>query len=67
VVQEACPHLVDRFPQYLWDEKATERGETKPVKEDDDEVDALRYTVMSCLREWRDLVPLSNAALALAA
>lgn len=67
VTQEACPHLVDRLPQYLWDEKATERGETKPVKEDDDEADALRYTVMSCLREWRDLVPLSNAALGLAA
>lgn len=67
VVQEANPHLVDRIPQYLWDEKATERGETKPVKEGDDEVDALRYTVMSSVREWQDLVPLHVPDLAEAA
>lgn len=59
VVQETNPHLVDRIPQYLWDEKATERGETKVVKEGDDEVDALRYTVMSSFREWQDMVPLA--------
>lgn len=67
VVHEACPHLVDRIPQYLWDEKATERGETKPIKEGDDEVDALRYTVMSSVREWQDLVPLHTPTLAEAA
>ena len=59
VVQEMNPHLVDRIPQYIWDEKATERGETKVVKEGDDEVDALRYTVMSSFREWQDYVPLA--------
>lgn len=67
VVHETNPHLVDRIPQYLWDEKATERGDTKPIKEDDDEVDALRYTVMSSVREWQDHVPLAAPALADAA
>lgn len=59
IVKDTCPHLLDRLPQYLWDEKATERGDTKPVKEDDDEVDALRYTIMSSRREWVDVIPLS--------
>lgn len=67
VVREANPHLIDRIPQYLWDEKATERGDTKPIKEGDDEVDAARYAVMSSIREWQDLVPLAVPALADAA
>lgn len=67
VVADTCPHLLDRLPQYLWDEKATERGDTKPIKEDDDEVDALRYTVMSSRREWSDEIPLSIPDLAEAA
>lgn len=67
VVKESNPHLLDRLPQYLWDEKATERGDTKPVKEDDDEVDALRYTVMSSRREWAQAIPLSVTDLAEAA
>lgn len=67
VVKESNPHLIDRVPQYLWDEKATERGDTKPIKEDDDEVDALRYTVMSSIREWQDVVPLHVPDLAEAA
>lgn len=61
IVEETCPHLLDRIPQYLWDEKATQRGKTEPVKEDDDEVDALRYTVMTSRREWAEVVPLSAA------
>lgn len=67
IVRDTCPNLLDRLPQYLWDEKATERGDTKPVKEDDDEVDALRYTVMSSRREWADVIPLSIPDLAEAA
>lgn len=67
VVRENCPHLLDRIPQYLWDEKATERGDTKVVKVDDDEVDALRYTVMSSRRSWSDVIPLSIPSLAEAA
>lgn len=55
------PHLVEMLPGYRWDSKAAARGETKPIKEDDDEADALRYAVYSVRRFWRDLIPLAAA------
>lgn len=67
IVADTNTHLLDRLPQYLWDEKAQERGKTEPLKMDDDEVDALRYTVMSSRREWTDVVPLAMPNLAEAA
>lgn len=57
-----CSNLVDRLPSYMWDTKATERGETRPVKVDDDEVDALRYLVYTSRSMWRELVPLAATA-----
>lgn len=54
-----CPHLIDALPGYVWDTKATDRGATEPLKENDDEADALRYAVYSSRREWRDLIPLA--------
>lgn len=61
VVSDACTHLIDRIPGYVWDEKATARGETAPVKADDDEADALRYTVYSSRQEWLGYIPLAPA------
>lgn len=60
-VSDACPHLIDRLPGYVWDAKATAAGEDKPVKENDDEVDALRYAVYTSRLDWRDLIPLTPA------
>lgn len=54
-----CPILIDALPGYMWDTKATERGTTQPLKENDDEADALRYAVYTSRREWRDLIPLA--------
>lgn len=59
VVGESCPELVGAIDGYMWDTKATERGTTAPVKENDDEVDALRYCVYTSRRYWRDLIPLA--------
>jgi len=44
-VGPATPMLQEEMVGYRWDEKATERGEDKPVKESDDLVDCLRYLV----------------------
>lgn len=60
VVRERCPYLIDMLPGYQWDTKATDAGRTAPVKEGDDEADALRYTVYTSWSEWRDLIPLAS-------
>lgn len=60
-VSDRCKHLIERLPGYVWDEKATARGETAPVKADDDEADALRYAVYTPRQSWRDLIPLAPA------
>jgi phage terminase large subunit len=62
IVGETCPSLVEMLPGYRWDSAAAKRGETKPIKEDDDEADALRYAVYSVRRFWRDRIPLMPAA-----
>lgn len=51
-VCEQCTGLLDELGTYLWDEKASQRGEEKPVKQMDHGPDALRYFVNS-LPEWR--------------
>lgn len=51
-VSDSCPQLIKMIPDYRWDQKAAERGKTAPIKEDDDEVDALRYTVYSSRHIW---------------
>ena len=38
-----CPCLIKEIHGYIWDDKARQRGEEKPVKERDHAMDALRY------------------------
>jgi len=38
-----CPCFLREIHAYLWDEKARQRGEEKPVKDHDHAMDALRY------------------------
>lgn len=59
VVSDECPLLMDAVPAYMWDTKATERGKTEPLKQNDDEVDAWRYGVFTSRRDWRDQIPLA--------
>lgn len=42
-VHRSCKNLIKEFGAYIWDEKAAERGEEKPVKQNDHGMDALRY------------------------
>lgn len=44
-----CVHCADEFHNYVWDDKAAQRGEDKPVKEHDHCMDAIRYFVSTVL------------------
>lgn len=39
----ACTNTIKEFASYIWDRKASERGEDKPVKQHDHSMDAVRY------------------------
>lgn len=58
-VHRSCTGLIEEMPGYVWDEKAAEKGEDKPVKINDHSVDALRYAVHSTAPEWRHLLALA--------
>ena len=47
-----CPGLVGELQSYVWDDKAAEKGEEKPVKQLDHGPDAIRYKV-NALPKWR--------------
>ena len=45
----SCVNTRKEFASYIWDEKAAERGEDKPVKQFDHCMDAIRYFVYTIL------------------
>lgn len=47
-----CPCLIDEMGTYVWDDKAAQHGDERPVKQNDHSADALRYYVNS-LPDWR--------------
>lgn len=51
--KENCKGLLGEMRSYVWDEKAAERGEEKPVKQKDHGPDALRYYCNTVLPKWR--------------
>lgn len=46
----SCTNTVKEFGSYVWDVKASEHGEDKPVKEHDHAMDAIRYFCMTILK-----------------
>src|SRR5699024_12464280 len=44
-INDCCKHTIREFSSYIWDEKAANRGEDKPVKENDHHMDSDRYFV----------------------
>lgn len=42
-----CTTLIREIESYVWDPKASEKGEDKPLKKDDHSIDAMRYAVFS--------------------
>ena len=47
---QSCENTIKEFASYIWDGKAAERGEDKPVKEFDHAVDAVRYMAYTIIR-----------------
>ncbi len=52
-INKACRGLRSEMQSYVWDDKAAEHGEEKPVKQLDHGPDALRYYVKTTLPSWR--------------
>lgn len=48
---DCCTNTKEEFASYVWDEKATERGEDKPLKTHDHCMDAVRYFCNTILRK----------------
>lgn len=46
---ESCTNTLKEFNSYIWDVKATDRGEDKPVKTNDHAMDAVRYFVYTII------------------
>ena len=51
-IKKTCTPLLGEMGTYLWDQKACQHGEEKPLKERDHGPDALRYFANS-LPDWR--------------
>lgn len=51
-IHDTCVGLIDELGTYMWDDKAAQHGEDRPVKAQDHGPDALRYFVNS-LTDWR--------------
>ncbi len=56
-IHKRCENLIGEIGGYIWDEKALERGEEKPVKVNDHAVDALRYFCYTMIPERRLMEP----------
>ena len=53
MINRNCKGLIKELQSYVWDDKASERGEEKPVKQLDHAPDALRYYIKTILPKWR--------------
>ncbi len=47
MIHKRCERLIKEVATYIWDVKAQEKGEDKPVKKNDHALDALRYGIFS--------------------
>lgn len=45
-----CPNTEKEFHSYVWDEKAQEHGEDRPMKQSDHAMDGIRYLVYTIFR-----------------
>lgn len=52
-INRKCKGLISEMQSYVWDDKAAERGEEKPVKQRDHGPDAVRYYCKTKLPKWR--------------
>lgn len=60
-VHASCTELIKEIPGYMWDPKATLRGEDAPIKVNDHACDAIRYAVYTSRHSWRQVIPITAA------
>lgn len=53
IVKDNCKRSLGDILSYVWDEKAAQRGEEKPVKQNDHGADALRYYCKTIIKAFR--------------
>lgn len=51
LISNKCENLKDEIMTYSWDQKAADRGEDKPIKQNDHCCDSMRYLVFSEFQE----------------
>lgn len=47
MIHKSCINTLKEFSTYVWDDKASLRGEDKPLKQNDHCMDAIRYGIMT--------------------
>lgn len=57
--RSGCPELIAEIPGYAWDDKASERGEDKPIKAADHGCDSLRYGTYTSRGLWQSRIQLA--------
>lgn len=62
---DCCKETFREFSSYIWDEKAAKRGEDKPVKQNDHQMDADRYFVNTIIFNKSKLGSMSKSSLGL--
>lgn len=60
LITNRCEGVINEVTDYVWDAKATERGEDVPIKRNDDSMDMLRYAVVTTESLWRDALTPNN-------
>ncbi len=59
LISDRCTGWIKEVTEYVWDAKAAESGEDKPVKANDHSQDALRYAIKTTENIWRSHVKLA--------
>jgi PBSX family phage terminase large subunit len=59
-VSDRCKSFITEAPGYSWDPKAALAGEDKPIKVNDDALDAGRYAVVTTEAVWREAMTETN-------
>ena len=59
LVADRCRGFIQEVPGYSWDQKATEKGEDKPLKVADHSLDGGRYVIATTETNWRNYVDLA--------
>lgn len=51
IFSSSCENTIKEFASYIWDPKAADRGEDKPIKQHDHAMDAVRYFCYTILNK----------------